>query len=103
MEKEWIQLGEYSLKQTIGKGAFGEVFLAQHDSNLRQFAIKRIPAFEIKKSPQMKQLLQDEANITSQIDHPNIVHLMEFLCDGDYYYLCYEYCEEGNDTDTAAI
>jgi hypothetical protein len=82
------QIGNYVLKQLLGKGGMGEVYLAEHTRIGRQVAIKVLsPA--IAASPRAAERFEVEAAVISRIDHPNIVTLFDFgaLPDGSLYYV----------------
>ena len=106
----------YTMKKIIGKGAFGVVFLAEHetDGNRSLVALKEVP--DIKKD-----ILLREARVMKLCDHPNVVRLHDcFECETklseqctepseireellekmikpekSYYYLVMEYCDKG--------
>ena len=79
--------------KVLGKGSFGEVTKA---IDLRTNKIRAIK--KIKKSALQKEKGIDrdkEMEILTKLKHPNIVRLLEYYQDADYFYLVTEYCEGG--------
>ena len=66
------KIGRYEVVCTIGKGAFGEVFLGKDPSLDRSVAIK-VPTRERIEMGGGAEALLNEARIVAKIDHPNIV------------------------------
>jgi serine/threonine-protein kinase len=62
----------YEFIGTVGEGAMGKVHLALDTSLNRKVAFKQITA-EIAAEPTMASKFASEAQITAQLDHPNIV------------------------------
>jgi eukaryotic-like serine/threonine-protein kinase len=86
-------LGNYDVLATVGKGAMGEVFLAQHQRIARRTAIK-VLAPELTKNPEAVRRFFNEARATSLIRHAGIVEV--FDCDVDAHgraYIVMEYLE----------
>lgn len=72
--------GKYHVESRIGGGGMAEVFVASAvgaEGVVRKVAIKRIlPGYSTNAS--FAQMFVDEARITSQLSHPNIVGLLDF-------------------------
>lgn len=64
----------YEIRQKLGAGGFGMVYLAQQLSVGRQVAIKVILP-EIAQDPLFEQRFEAEANLAAQFEHPNIAPL----------------------------
>jgi serine/threonine protein kinase len=92
------KVGKYVLQKEMGKGAFGTVYRAIDNSTNKVFAVKvlRKKAFA---DQYMRRLLTTEVMIMREINHPNILHLFEFLQNDDYYFLVIQYCNQGDMTD----
>jgi serine/threonine-protein kinase len=70
---ELIQtIGRYVIDRVLGQGAMGVVFLAQDPLLKRRVAIKMIRA-EGQERAQAMTLFRGEAEISAQLNHPNIV------------------------------
>jgi len=70
-------IGRYEIVCTIGKGAFGEVFLAKDPSLDRSVAIKVLSQKRLEVGGGAEALLK-EAQMVAKIDHPNIVPVYDF-------------------------
>jgi eukaryotic-like serine/threonine-protein kinase len=66
------KLGRYTILRRLGKGGFGEVFLAFDDELDRPVAIK-VPRAERVSQPEDIEAYLTEARIVASLDHPHIV------------------------------
>lgn len=66
--------GDYVLQKSLGRGAFGEVYLAEHRFIKRPFALKILPS---KISSDLGFMRRFEAKVAdiAALDHPNIVKI----------------------------
>ena len=83
------------LKNKIGKGAYGDVFLGRNIVTKETYAIKKITKKQLK-SETIYQYFNNEIFILKHLNHPNIVKfkgLIEYKSD---YYLLIEYCNGGS-------
>jgi serine/threonine protein kinase len=89
------RLGRFQIVRRLGRGAQGEVFLAQDTRLGRQVAIKtlRVTGRQPQERAAQVQALLDEARIVSQLSHPGIVTLYDAGEDGGTPYLVFEYVE----------
>src|SRR4051812_16572245 len=72
--------GTYRLESVIGTGGMGTVYLAKHVHLGTEFAIKSlVPQFT--DNEEAVKRFQREAQISSQLGHPNIVHVIDFNYD----------------------
>ena len=69
-----MNLGDYTVVKEIGKGALGEVVLAQHRFLKRTFALKLL-AEEIVEDKEFIHRFQREVVALSTLDHPHIVKM----------------------------
>ncbi|GAB4498795.1 MAG: hypothetical protein OHK0052_12700 [Anaerolineales bacterium] len=79
------RLAQYELIESLGRGMFGEVFLAEDLSLGRRVALKVLhPQMSV--DPQFVEGFEAEARLLVQLNHPNIVHLYQFgEVDGRYF------------------
>jgi len=84
-------IGRFQIKQTLGHGAQGVVYLA-HDPHLdRSVAIKSLQLDSL--STEHTQSLLDEARTMSKMNHPNIVKVLDAVEHAGNHYLVLEYVE----------
>ncbi|MFO5528939.1 MAG: protein kinase domain-containing protein [Cuspidothrix sp.] len=88
-------LSGYKLIKSLGKGGFGEVFLAQHIHTKKLVAIKiMIPAVTIN-TRGVKMFLEATENI-KMLQHDNIVQLFDYGFAENAFFLIMEYFPGGN-------
>jgi serine/threonine-protein kinase len=82
------QLGQYTLKQLLGKGGMGEVWLADHFLLKRPCAIKLIRP-EKAGDPRNLARFAREVQAIVKLHHPNVVHVYDYgnAEDGTFYYV----------------
>ncbi|XP_028401929.1 serine/threonine-protein kinase Nek4-like isoform X2 [Dendronephthya gigantea] len=90
-----MPLHDYTTGKVIGKGTYGEVSLVKHKNDKKQYVIKRVDIHKASKREQ--EAAELEAQLLSQIRHPNIVSYKESF-QADYGVLCIvmAYCEGGD-------
>src|SRR5581483_3091163 len=72
----------YVLLGRLGAGAMGEVHVAKDVELLRKVAFKRMLP-EAARSPQIAARFFSEVQVTSQLDHPNVVPIYGLEVSGD--------------------
>ncbi|WP_406698690.1 serine/threonine-protein kinase [Singulisphaera sp. Ch08] len=82
------QLGQYRLRQQIGSGGMGEVYLAEHQFLKRPCALKLIRP-EAGDDPHTLARFEREVQLTATLSHPNTVEVYDYgrTEDGTYYYV----------------
>jgi tRNA A-37 threonylcarbamoyl transferase component Bud32 len=71
-------LGErYRLNQRVGAGGFGSVYLSEHVTLKRRFAIK-VLSRQLDMDPRLVKRFEREAQLTASLEHPNIVQVTDF-------------------------
>ena len=85
-----FRLGAYLLRDKLGQGGMGAVYLAVHDTLRRKAAIKVLPPGGNKLS--VERFLR-EARAAAALDHPNIVRTHDVGRDGEVHFLVMEYVE----------
>ncbi|KAI9705264.1 MAG: hypothetical protein M1820_005262 [Bogoriella megaspora] len=87
-------LERYTLLEKMGDGAFSNVYRAKDNTGqYPEVAIKVVRKFEMNSS-QRANILK-EVQIMRQLDHPNIVKLVDFSESRQYYYIVLELCPGG--------
>src|SRR5262249_12214146 len=81
------QLGQYRLKQRLGAGGMGEVWLAEHVLLRRPCAVKVIRTERVG-DPQAQRRFEREVQVTATLSHPNTVEVYDYgkADDGTFYY-----------------
>jgi hypothetical protein len=81
------RLGQYQLKERLGAGGMGEVYLGEHLLLRRPCAIKLIRA-ERAGEPQQLHRFEREVRATATLTHPNTVQIYDYghAEDGTFYY-----------------
>ena len=85
--------GNYVLLRRLATGGMGEVFLARPQAPERaheRLVIKRILP-HLAEDSEFRDMFLDEARITTQLNHPNLVRIFEVGEVGDAVYLAMEY------------
>ncbi|WP_368622141.1 serine/threonine-protein kinase [Paraburkholderia sp. BR13444] len=76
----------YVIVRRLGEGGMGRVYLAElQGMRARRFAVKLLRP-ELTNNVQFQQRFQDEAKHQAQLDHENIVEMVDYFeLDGDYF------------------
>ncbi|MFN8284329.1 MAG: protein kinase [Chitinophagales bacterium] len=85
-------ISNYKIISVIGEGGMGTVYLAEHVHIGRKAAIKVLHKKYLSNS-NIKERFKHEAATLSQIQHPNIVKLYDYVETNDGLYLIMEYAE----------
>ena len=87
-------IGEYKLTKFLGRGSYGEIYLAEKQNDKRLYAAKILDRKQMD-LPNAKKYFEMEIKISEKLNHPNIVKFYDKLDDESHYYLIYEYCNGG--------
>ena len=79
----------------IGKGSFGQVYLTSRKGHSEFYATKIIKKI-IADSAKVKKYFHNEINILKEIEHKNIMRLIEIKQNSENYYLICELCNGGS-------
>jgi hypothetical protein len=86
-------IGNYRLGERIGQGGMGVVYRGQHLKLPREVAVKSINATDQRDLRRLKPRFEREAFVQSQLDHPNIVKVYDYIVAEQTYYIVMEYVE----------
>lgn len=87
-----VTLGGFLIQESLGKGAMGEVFLAQQISMDRSVALKILPARLAARQEEVERFL-NEVRLAARLEHPHIVTAYEAGEDGGFYYMAMAYID----------
>ena len=87
-------IGSYRIEERIGRGGMGEVFRGRHTKLPREVAIKSIsPRAKPHDLRSLRHRFEREAFIQSQLDHPGIVKIYDYIVSEQTYFIVMEYVE----------
>ncbi len=84
-------LGGYRILRPLGEGGMGKVFLAAHDRDGRQVAIKVLPPKRALQEEQALLRFRREMDLSRRVHHPNLARTLEVGREGDIYFMVMEY------------
>ena len=81
------RVGNYVVERALAQGNMGSVFVARHPALGRQVAVKFLGR-DLESTPDLTKRFLDEARITANLRHPNVVDIFDFgELDGRLYYV----------------
>ncbi|MGB8509991.1 MAG: protein kinase [Pyrinomonadaceae bacterium] len=87
------KVGNYVIEKLIGRGGMGVVYRGRHATLPRVVAIKSISPRGRQDLRRMRQRFEREAFIQSQLDHPAIVKIYDYVVAEQTYFIIMEYVE----------
>ena len=87
-------LGDYEIKQTIGKGTFSKVKLGVNKFTKEKAAIKILEKSKIVEKDDLERIIR-EMSIITELDHINVIKVYEMYESTDNFLIIMEYCEGG--------
>ncbi|XP_072014211.1 aurora kinase-like [Amphiura filiformis] len=91
--KRWT-LADFDIGRPLGKGKFGNVYLAREKSTKFIVALKVLFKSQLQKA-QVEHQLRREIEIQSHLRHPNVLRLYGYFYDDTRVYLILEYAPRG--------
>ncbi len=90
-------IGErYRLEEKIGEGGMGIVFRGMDTLTQDEVAIKVLKAERVAEDRQYLKRFRDEAELLRQLDHPNIVRILDTITEDGDEYIVMEYVQGGS-------
>ncbi len=86
-----VQLGKFELREEIGRGGYGVVFLAYDRAMAREVALK-VPHPNVMVREDLLMRFRIEARAAGLLDHPNIVQVYDAGSIGHLSYIASAYC-----------
>ncbi|XP_052780747.1 serine/threonine-protein kinase Nek4-like isoform X2 [Mya arenaria] len=94
MAQAVLALEQFEYIRNIGKGSYGEVTLARHKRDRKQYVLKKI---NLKKaSSRERRSAEQEAKLLSKLKHPNIVSYKDSFEKDGLLYIAMQFCEGGD-------
>lgn len=86
-------IGNYEVVSQFGEGGMGELYLGRHTRLAREVIIKTIRTedFSPRQIEHLRDRLEREAFVQSQLDNPHIVRVYDFIASGDTTCIVMEY------------
>ena len=84
----------YILIKRLGKGGFGDAYLAQSKKNNEFVVIKDIDLVHLEEKP--RKLMEQEGIILQNLSHPNIIKCIDTKIIKDKAYIIMEYADDGD-------
>jgi tetratricopeptide (TPR) repeat protein len=86
-----VRLGRFEIRQELGRGGFGVVFLAL-DTRLGRLVALKVPRADVLVTAELRARFQQEARAASALDHPHLVPIYEAGEIGAVCYIASAYC-----------
>ena len=92
-EKKTKITQDYEFIKEIGSGAFSKVYKARHKTTKVLRCVKKLSKKDLTEEEKLK--LVEEVSIQRNLDHPNIVKVLEFYQNEKYFFIVTEFLEGG--------
>jgi serine/threonine protein kinase len=86
-------IGNYRIGECIGRGGMGVVYRGEHLQLPREVAVKSINARASRDLRKLRARFEKEAYVQSQLDHPGIVKIYDYIVSEQTYYIVMELVE----------
>lgn len=87
---------QFSLKDILGQGSYGQVFRGTDDATGEIVAIKMLPKHLIQSDEYMLQGFFSEIKVMKKLKSEYVVRLLDVLETQNNYYIIQDYCEGGD-------
>jgi hypothetical protein len=87
-----FRVGSYLIRDQLGQGGMGTVYLAEHETLRRRVALKMLAKADAAGPAGVERFLR-EARAAAALDHPNIVRIFDVGRQGPMHYLVMEYVD----------
>lgn len=90
-----VHIPDYQIIRELGKGGMGTVYLARHNKDGQQVALKVMQA-KVAVDERSRRLFLREMEATRALHHPHIVTFFEGGAQGSLFFFLLEFCEGGD-------
>jgi hypothetical protein len=90
-----IAIRGYQIVKRLGRGGYGEVYLAQHNQSGKLVALKVMLPAAVKSEHAVQMFLREMEN-TKALRHPHVVQLIDNGYSENIFFFTMEYCEGGS-------
>ncbi len=87
------RIGSYVIEEPIGRGGMGVVYKGRHTKLPRVVAIKSIDPHFRRDLRRLRNRFEREAFVQSQLDHPSIVKIYDYVVSEQTYHIVMEFVE----------
>ena len=87
------RIGNYIIEEPVGRGGMGVVYRGRHATLPRVVAIKSIDPRGTHDLRRLRHRFEREAYVQSQLDHPAIVKIYDYIVSEQTYHIVMEYVE----------
>jgi len=87
------RIGDLILEKPLDQGSYGTVYLSRKDNPDTLYATKKINK---PKTIEDKKFFETETKIMRELNHPNVIKLIDLKMDSNYYYIVMELANGGN-------
>lgn len=87
-ERSKKNIERYQIGEKLGEGAFSVVYMALDTQTKKHVAVKVIKKYQLDEKQRLN--VMKEVNIMKQLHHPNVVSLVDFIENDEYYYIVQE-------------
>jgi serine/threonine protein kinase len=92
-KKSHVMVGDYRVVASIGRGGMGEIYLARRVDQGGELVALKVLGLQESGDDAALDMFMDEAAILAQIDHPNVLRVIDFGKAHGRYFLATEYLE----------
>ena len=96
MKLEQSIADRYSIHERIGQGGMGTVYRGLDKKNKKPVAVKHLKSDVVRGNPENLKRFQREGDLLRELNHPNIVHLIDFVEEDDQHFIVLEYVGGGS-------
>ena len=89
-----LNIAEYQIIKVLSKGMFGNIYLISNLDSSRKYIAKAIGKQHYS-NPEAKKYIDNEISILKDINHPNIIKLIDIKESLINVYIITEYCKGG--------